>query len=190
MFKTFIVGIVLGAAASGAALYYVPIVDQNREHSMITVVPNGGNVERFYANVPMDRIMVGAAGQRSPLPVGLIWPDDEQFAEARTELFKIRNARDAVIGVASRISAGDADGGIIEWTLHFPARGSAYVTVPPVATDEGLRAGTMRSGTREFSGLVGTVTERWVADTSGDADAQAGRIELTTSLVASEEEPL
>lgn len=183
--KSFIVGIVLGIAAGGAALYFLPVVDQYREQSMIVVTPNVGNTEAFHVNVPMDRIMVGAAGQPSPLPVGLEWPADEQLAGIRAELFKIRNGKDAVVGVASRIAASNEDSAdVIEWVLHLPSRGSVYVTLHPEATEGGYRIGEMRAGTREFAALSGRITERWVADTSGSEEAPAGRIELLTEFIA------
>lgn len=185
MVKSFIVGIVLGIAGGGAALYYIPVVDQYREQSMIVVTPNVGNTEAFHVNVPMDRIMVGAPAQPSPLPVGLEWPVDEQLAGIRAELFKVRNGKDAVVGVASRIAASNEDSSaVIEWVLHLPSRGSVYVTLKPEATEDGYRIGEMRAGTREFAALSGRITERWVADTSGSEDAPAGRIELMTALVS------
>lgn len=187
MFKTFIAGILLGAGAASAVLYYFPAVNQFREHSLIVVHPNHGNTESFHVNVPMDRIMIGAPGRRNPLPAGLEWPDDEQFAGMRAELFKIRNGKDAVVGVASRIAAShEADGDFVEWVLHLPARGSVFVAMPAKASEQGYRVGRLRSGTREFSELRGRVSERWVADTSGSAEAPAGRIELITAFVSTE----
>lgn len=187
MFKTFIAGIILGIAGGSAALYYVPVVDQYREQSMITVSPNGGNNEKFHVNVPMDRILIGASAQRSPVPAGLEWPDDAEIAGLRAELFKIRNGKDAVIGVASRMAAsGDTSGNIIEWVLHLPARGSIYVTMLPEAADAGYRIGDMRAGTNEFAELQGQLQERWIADTSGSDDAPAGQIQLVTDFVARE----
>ena len=187
MFKTFIAGIFLGIAAAGAALYFFPAVDQFREQSMIVVQPNDGNTEAFHVNVPMDRIMIGAPAQLEPLPAGLQWPDDEELAGARAELFKIRNGKDTVVGVASRIAASDSEtGDIIEWVLHLPARGSVYVAMQPEAAEGGYRVGEMATGTREFEPLHGPMTERWIADTSGDEDAPVGRIELTTAFVARE----
>jgi hypothetical protein len=118
MLKTFIAGILLGVVATGAALYSFPAVNQVREHSLIVVHPNQGNTESFHVNVPMDRIMIGAPEQKASLPAGLEWPGDEQFADMRAELFKIRNGKDVVIGVASRIAASHEESGdIIEWVL-------------------------------------------------------------------------
>jgi hypothetical protein len=187
MIRTFIAGIILGIVAAGAALYYFPAVDQFREQSMIVVQPNASNTEIFHVNVPIDRIMIGAPAQKEPLPAGLQWPEEEGLAGARAELFKIRNGKDTVVGVASRIAASDGDtGDIIEWVLHLPARGSVYLTLQPEAAESGYRTGEMTTGTREFEPLHGGVIERWVADTLNDEDDQAGRIELTTAFVARE----
>ena len=187
MFRIFILGILLGIAAAGTALYYVPAVDQFRENSLIVVHPNHGNTESFHVNVPMDRIMIGAPAQKNPLPAGLEWPVDLQFADTRAELFKIRNGKDAVVGVASRVaaSAGESDE-FVEWVLHLPARGSIYVAMQTVPEEGGYRIGELHAGTREFADLYGRVTERWVADTSGLEDAPAGRIELITAFVSTE----
>jgi hypothetical protein len=189
MFKTFIVGVMLGVAATAGILYSVPVVDLKREPSLIVVHPNLGNTESFHINVPMDRIIVGAPAQAEPLPPGLDWPEDEQFAGLRAELFKIRNAKDAVIGVASRISANSTGSGqVIEWVLHLPARGSIYATVAPEPLEDGERVGELRAGTREFGNLNGQITERWVENKTGFQDAPAGRIELITAFVAREPE--
>ena len=189
MFKTFVAGIVLGVVAAAAGLYYVPVVDQSREQSLVIVRPNQGNTETFYANVPMDRILIGAPSQRSPVPPGLQWPDNEGFANLRVELFKIRNAKDVVVGVASRIAANDEiPGDVIEWVLHLPARGSIYVSVQPEPQEGGHRVGTVQSGTREFDHMRGEISERWVADTAESDDASAGRIELITALAAQQAE--
>lgn len=187
--KTFFFGILLGIAAAAGALYAFPVVDQHREASMVSVSPNGGNIEAFHINIPMDRILVGAQQQRTPLPVGMIWPDDVLLADARVELFKLRNARDTVIGVASRVAAKNDGENLIEWVVHLPARGSMYVTMNPLREEGGLRRGELRTGSREFARLKGFVTERWVSDSSGVEDAPDGRIELDTTYVG-ELEPL
>ena len=132
--------------------------------------------------------MIGANTQQSPLPAGLDWPSEELLADSRTELFKVRNARDAVVGVASRIAASSDNGEIIEWVLHLPARGSVYVLMHPEMTEQGDRVGELRAGTREFAELVGQVSEKWIADTTGADDAPAGRIELRSSFVSTSED--
>ena len=184
MFKTFIAGILLGVGAAAAALYYVPVVEQFREQSLIVVHPNHGNTEVFHINVPTDRIMIGAASQSTLLPPGLEWPEDPLFSDVRSELFKLRNSKDAVVGVASRLAANDpVAGDFIEWVFHLPARGSVYVSIEPTARDGGSRIGSLRSGTREFSTLTGQVTEQWIAESSGADSASAGRIRLITAFI-------
>jgi len=189
MFKTFIAGILLGMAGTAAALYYIPLVDQYREQSLIAVHPNHGNTEAFHVNVPADRIMIGAAAQATPLPPGLDWPEDPAFANTRSEIFKLRNSNDVVVGVASRMAAEDAPvGSMIEWVLHLPARGSVYVAMEPEAREGGYRVGQLTAGTREFGRMIGQVTEQWIADSTGFDDSRAGRIQLITAFVGVEDE--
>ncbi len=184
MFKTFIAGIVLGVAGAAAALHYIPVVDQSREQSMIVVHPNHGNTETFHINIPTDRILVGLPDQAEPLPAGLEWPTDLHFAATRTEVFKIRNGKEAVVGIASRIAASDeVSGEVIEWVLHLPARGSAYVAMDSQPQEGGYRIGSLATGTREFAPLVGNLTERWVDGTSEFDEDLQGRIELITAFV-------
>jgi hypothetical protein len=181
--KTFITGMVLGVAGVIAALFMMPAVDQHREVSVIAVAPNGGNSELFQVNIPMDRILVGANDSTAEIPPGLEWPENPIFEGSRTELYKVRNSRNAVIGVASRMAASNSDiGNLVEWVLHLPARGSIYMTIDPKSAD-GKRVGKLRAGTREFEGLDGHVSEQWIADTSGADDAIAGRIVLMASYI-------
>ena len=185
--KTFMIGTLLGIAAAAGGLYAFPAVDQHREMSIISVLPNGGNTESFHINVPMDRIMVGAPGQHEPVPPGLIWPTDELLADVRTELFKIRNSRDTVVGVAVRNAAKADTVNLIDWVLHLPARGSVFVNMSPDAMEGGYRIGKFRAGTREFATLTGTMTESWIVDTSGEEVAPDGRIELFLHFVSVKE---
>ena len=190
MLKTFIFGIICGAAAGGAVLYYVPVVDQAREQSIISVTQNGGNREVFHANIPDDRIMIGAPDRPTALPAGLDWPGDEMLVDTRAELFKIRNSKDVVIGVASRIAASEEDGDLVEWAFHLPARGSMYVLMDSKGTDDSYRVGSLRAGTREFAGLIGRLSERWIVDTSGIDGAPGGKLELSTGFLSVAEDEL
>ena len=185
MLKTLIFGFLLGLVGTVAAAYYVPVVDQYRESSVISVSPNGGNTESFHVTIPHDRIMVGAPMQAEPLPPGLRWPTDALFEGVRVELFKVRNAHDTVIGVASRMVAdSETIEDSVEWVVHLPARGTFYVTMPAAATDGGRRVGSLRTGTREFRPMQGSAAERWVPNTDdSDEDAPDGHIELMTSFV-------
>jgi hypothetical protein len=180
--KTFFIGLVLGLAAAAGALYAFPAVDQYREPSIISVAPNGGMAESFHINIPTDRIMLGAAAQSSPLPKGLVWPADELLLDVRTELFKIRNARDAVIGIASRTAVQSERSSSVEWVIHLPARGSMFVMMNNEPLVDGYRSGSLRAGSREFDALIGSMTERWIADQSDDE--LLGRIELQAAYVS------
>ena len=178
MIKTFFVGILLGIAAAAGALYAFPVVDQAREASITSVAPNGGNVEVFHINIPTDRVMAAPPGQAAPVPPGLQWPDIEALSGVRTELFKIRNVHNSVIGVAVRNAATNDGENIIDWVLHFPARGSVFVNMNATPEQGGYRIGRFRTGSREFATLSGTMTERWVTDSSVEKGALAGHIEL------------
>ncbi len=185
MFRTLTFGFVLGLVATVTAVYYFPAVNQHREASVISVAPNGGNSEAFYVKIPMDRIMVGIPDQAEPVPPGLSWPDDEVFADVRAEIFKVRNARDTVVGVASRMAAQNSEfGATIEWAVHLPARGTFFATISPESVDGVRRTGSLRAGTREFRPMSGTVSERWISNINDlDEDAPDGRIEISTLFV-------
>ena len=182
------IGIILGIIAAAGALYAKPVVDQTREISYVSVAPNGGNRETFHINIPADRVMIGAAGQTTGLPAGLAWPDDEILAAVSTEMFKFRNERDVIIGIAARMVAVEGDSSVIDWVLHLPARGSLFINMDSMAAEGGHRVGELRTGTQEFQSMTGFVAERWVSDTSGDEDAPDGRIELLATYVSRVEE--
>ena len=189
LIRTFFVGIVLGLVAAAGALYAIPVVDQAREVSITKVAPNGGNVEVFRIDIPTDRVMVGSPAQAEPVPPGMQWPNVEELAGVRTEMFKLRNARGLVIGVAIRNAATHEGQNVIDWVLHFPARGSVFANIDPVPREGGYRVGGFRAGSREFAKLSGSMTERWVANTSEEEGAPAGHIELRAIYVG-ELEPL
>jgi len=185
--KTFILGIILGLVGVFTALHFVSAVDQHRESSIIAVTLNGGNTEVFHVKLPIDRIMIGAQGQANPLPPGMEWPNDPMFSNVRAELFKLRDARDAIVGVASRFALSDpVFGDKIEWVLHLPARGSVFVRMSPQSIDR-KRVGELSAGTREFGSMFGQLSERWIADTSGSSGELTGRIELSMSVVSKEQ---
>ena len=108
MFKTFIIGLVLGILAAAGALYAFPVVDQQREPSLVKVAANGGNIEVFHINIPDDRVVVRTPGQANTVPASLVWPADNKLQSIGVELYKIRNEKDAVIGVAARTAVAGA----------------------------------------------------------------------------------
>lgn len=184
MIKTFITGIVIGIVAMIGVIHAVPVVDQHREASLVSVTPNGGNFETFHIRLPDDRIMTGGRDAAPLEPPGLLWPRSTAFDGVSAELFKLRNSRGSVVGVANRLVAEDEEAGAItEWVLHLPARGSIFATLDSQPQGE-RRAGDMRAGTREFEDLIGSISERWVG--SGTEAGAAGRIELTATYVSTD----
>ena len=147
MIKTFLLGIILGALGSAALAWYMPVVDLHRERSLVSVLPNGGNIEEFHINLPRDRILVGLPDAENSIPGGLDWPGAQYLGDMQAEIFKIRDKNDTVIGVGSRLaSAADRSGSFIEWSLHFPARGTMYVKMEITPSADGFRNGVLISG--------------------------------------------
>lgn len=179
VFRTFVFGILLGFALAAAALHFLPAVNQHREASLISVQANGGTLERFRIELPEDRILAGGAGAQA-MPAGLDWP--ASLADTRAELYKVRNERGIVIGVASRLEGREQGAGeLVEWALHLPARGTMFLSLRP-GEAPGDYAGRLRAGTREFSGLTGSAQERVVpAAVDGGDESNDGRIELLTA---------
>lgn len=187
MLKTFLFGIILGIALAAGALYMMPVVDQHREVSIVSVAPNGGNSESFHINIPGDRVLVGATGASS-VPQGVMWPKDTIFEKVSTEVFKVRNEKDTVIGVAARTVGKEGGADVVtDWVIHFPARGSLYVSMDSEVRKGGPRVGQLRAGSREFDELNGFVAESWVENTLSVEDGPAGRIELLATYVSTAE---
>lgn len=184
MFKTFYFGIALGLLGTFALTYSVPVVDLHREPSLISVRSNGGNAETYRIDLPRDRILVGLAGADNALPAGLDWPAEAVFGDLQTEMFKVRDRNDVVIGVASRLaSASEETGAFIEWTVHLPARGTVYLQMDVAPSAEGHRNGRLMAGTRDFETLSGTVIEQYITDFEDEDLNVDGRIELITAFV-------
>ncbi len=184
MFKFFSSGIVLGLVATAGLLYFVPVVDQVRERSIMSVRTNGGVNESFHVNLPLDRVLAGRPNLTTPVPEGLDWPDDDFLRGTQTELFKIRNAEDKVVGVASRMT-GAAGQPFVEWAVHLPARGTMYLVLSDRTNEAGARVGSLRAGTQEFATLNGEVVERYIAKDAANNNDAGGTLELVTSLVDS-----
>lgn len=186
MIKTFILGLILGAASVAAIVNYVQTVDLHREASLISVRPNGGNTETFYINLPQDRIIAGmrSDGKTNAFPPGLRWPDEKALNGAASEIFKLRNSDDVVVGIAARISnSRETSGAFIQWMLHLPARGSMFLRMQLTPSEDGLRNGLLMAGTREFEVLNGGVSEYYNTDVADAEYEVSGRLELVTALV-------
>ena len=189
LLKILNLGIVLGIAAAAAVVYVYPVVDQHREPSLIAVLPNGGNSESFHIRLPGDRIMAGATGSTESTPLALEWPKHDFLANMQTELFKVRNEKGVVIGVASRLSGtSEQHRSFIEWVVHLPARGSMFITMAANPSADGYREGNLKAGTREFLTLNGAIIERFVNEVDDVDSDDVGRIELVTAFVGLAEE--
>lgn len=189
MFKTFILGIILGVAAAGAMAHFLPAVDLYREDSLVSVKPNGGNTESFHILIPRDRVVVGRAGAEEAVPPGLAWPENPDFAGLHAELFKIRDRNDRVIGIANRFASATEDSGpFIQWSLHFPARGTMLLQMQINPNEDGYRVGTMHAGTREFAELTGRVREQFTTDIEATDYDVTGRINLVAEFIGPQDE--
>ena len=188
MIKTFLLGLILGIAGAASLVYFVQIVDLHRELSLISVRPNGGNSETFYINLPHDRIFAGKRtdDKSSVFPPGLRWPAEKELNGAASEVFKLRNSDDVVVGVAARISnPRESSGAFIQWMLHLPARGSMFLRMQLTPSEDGVRDGLLMAGTREFEVLNGSVSEYFNIDVTNSEYEVSGRLELVTALVGS-----
>ena len=186
MFKTFILGLILGIGGAFALVWYMPAVDLHREGSMISVQPNGGNHEQFHINLPQDRIAAGMQNENRVhiYPETLPWPDGDEVKGLETELFKVRNVNNAVVGVAARVSSStDESGRFVQWMMHLPARGTLFANMQLGTSPDGQRHGLLVGGTREFQALSGNVYERFNKDVKDEMLNVNGRLELTTTLV-------
>ena len=175
MIKTFILGLIIGLLGATAFVYSIEAVNLHREASLISVQPNGGNNETFFINLPQDRIFAGMRSddQSGLFPPGLVWPDDKSLNGVESEIFKIRNNNDVVVGIAARISnSQDSSGSFIQWMLHLPARGSIFARMQLNPSADGHRRGLLMAGTREFELLNGEVSEYYNRDVA-DADRKS-----------------
>lgn len=173
----------LGAAA---LVYFVPAVDLHRERSLIAVQPNGGNNETFHINLPYDRIFSGIreGDQVSNFPQQIQWPDDLGLDGSETEIFKLRNSKDIVVGIAARISNGrEKSGSFIQWVMHLPARGTMFARMRLNTEEAGYRNGVLIAGTREFEVLNGSVREYFNSEVESEDMDISGQLELVTALV-------
>lgn len=184
LIRLFVIGIILGVAGSGALVYLFPAVDLHREQSLVSVQANGGNRETFHINLPGDRVLVGLAGAEISVPAGLKWPSDERLGNFQAEIFKVRDKNDVVVGVGTRMaSSTDPSGSFIEWSVHLPARGTIYAKLDMEPAVDGYRNGVMRSGTRDFELLSGSIQEQFIAEIDDNLYDVESRIVLVTSLI-------
>ncbi|MEZ5565760.1 MAG: hypothetical protein R3F24_09685 [Gammaproteobacteria bacterium] len=110
----------------------------SRVRSLITVLPDGGRQENFVIHWPDDRISTPctqhdpAAAMPAGTAVGVAVLENTSGQRVSAELFRLRDADDNVIGVASRLTG---DGGALadpgrsasNWLLVIPSRGALFL---------------------------------------------------------------
>jgi hypothetical protein len=186
LIKTFFLGLILGIVGAAGFVYSAQVVDLHREVSLISVMPNGGNSETFFINLPQDRIFAAKRSEdtSSVFPAGVQWPRDIAPDGAVSEVFKLRNSDDIVVGFAARISnSRENSGAFIQWMLHLPARGSMLLRMQLSPSEDGIREGLLMAGTREFEVLNGGVSEYFNTDVADAEFDITGRLEIVTALV-------
>ena len=133
--------------------------------------------------------MAGVSGSTEATPSALDWPEYDFLVNMQTELFKVRNEKGVVIGVASRLSGtSEQHGSFVEWVVHLPARGSMFITMAANPSADGYREGNLKAGTREFLTLNGAIIERFVNEVDDSDSDDMGQIELVTAFVGLAEE--
>lgn len=153
MKRLFAISFLAGLLVVVLATTFWPLPTHLRYRSLITVPTDGGRQEEFVIRWPEDRIRL--PGQdRADLPataaVGAAVLEDSAGQRASAELFRLRDADDNVIGVATRLAGtggaiADPGRSASNWLLVIPSRGALFLaqtdvqdtTVTEVPTADG-----------------------------------------------------
>jgi hypothetical protein len=189
------VGFVLGLTGTLVAAYFAPWFQYQRYPSATSVLINGGRVEQFLVQLPVDRIGPPIAAKGSG--------ESAAAAPAQLEHFKLRDTSGNVIGVAARHVVPRADGAETSWLLAIPSRGTVTLaggasgesTIDAEIAARGLTAGqsvdpaisidlggTAKSvaATGEFAGIEFQLVETWVVSGLDDNGHVRGVLHLNT----------
>ena len=150
---TLILGFLAGLAGTLGFAYQAPYLEQQRVRAISEVVPNGGRLERFRIRLADDVLMQapGTSSDALTIPEEAEWfPELAPFA-GLAAVYRLRNERDEIIGVASRVRGIESEEQV-EWVLYLPARGLLALDGASVDTVE---VGDIATGDREFAGLAG-----------------------------------
>ncbi len=138
MKRLFLVGFVVGVLGVGLAAWFWPLPSHVRERSLITVVPDGGRQEKFVIHWPEDRISLPdtPSAPSADLPAGMAAGatvlENTAGQRVSAEVFRLRDADDNVIGVASRLAGvggalADPRRSASNWMLVIPGRGALFL---------------------------------------------------------------
>lgn len=135
MKRLFVVAFIAGLLVVALAATFWPLPTHVRYRSITSVPPDGGREEEFIVHWPEDRI-ARPGEDRAGLPpaaaVGAAVLEDSAGRRVSAELFRLRDAEDNVIGVASRIAGtggaiADAGRSATNWLLVIPSRGALFL---------------------------------------------------------------
>lgn len=156
MLRTFLIAIVVGAAATLAALAGVRLFEAPDQPAQLERSVGGGSIERWSVGA-QDRLAV-TGDVPQPLPAGIGRPAEARLAGLTVATMKVRDVRGEVIGVASRIGAAERAGGprAVWWTFVMGARGTLAAHLPD---EREPAAGRLIGGTRTFEGATGRFAE-------------------------------
>ena len=176
MMRVFLFSFVAGLALSVGLSSIFPLPDHERFPSSIEVLTNGGRQEQFLIRWPQDRLAVPG----NPDLLTSV-ADSTAFLLASgdsitiTELFRLRDVSENVIGVAARTTGNRGGAGSnSDWILLIPSRGSMLMTQRDSANLAPLRAGDgwmLPAETRAFW----TAAKRYRI-TAGPAPSGRGKI--------------
>ncbi len=125
-------GIVLFILA-GAVL---PLPQHQRYRSEVSVIPDGGREESFTIRWPQDRVQPVDASPAASLKTAgaaTVLLAGADGVGAASEVFRLRDADDNVVGLASRTTSRRSAGGGppvqgTDWILLLPSRGALFMT--------------------------------------------------------------
>jgi len=182
--RLFLASCIAGLAIALALAGFYPLPENQRVRSQIEVLANGGRQETFVIEWPADRISLPAA-RASDVDVatkGMVVLVNRNGGAAGAELFRLRDVRGNVIGIASRVT-GRVPGqrftsaSVTNWTLLIPGRGSLLLS-----QENSTDVGPVRNGgapgayvaAAEFAGTWSRGTRYRI--TAGPAPDSRGRV--------------
>ena len=135
MKRLFLVMFAAGLLVVVLATSFWPLPSYLRYRSLITVPPDGGRQEEFIIHWPEDRIgrpLEDRSGLPAAAAIGVAVLEDSAGRRASAELFRLRDAEDNVIGVASRLAGtggaiADPGRSASNWLVVIPSRGALFL---------------------------------------------------------------